>query len=79
MPYQTTTESLPPGCVAGSLNTRVCSVEGEIEVLKEQNEDLITKVQELERRLESSTKNVETILDELQYQMRELKSCCSCR
>ncbi|XP_070509762.1 uncharacterized protein [Chironomus tepperi] len=84
-PQQTTTESLPPGCAAGNLNARVCSAEDEIDVLKEQNQDLLLEIknlhkknEELEKRLESSTKHVQAVLDELQYQIRELKSCsCS--
>lgn len=86
IPYETTTENLPPGCVAGSLNARVCSVEDEVEALKEQNEDLLLDIEklhkkneELEKRLNSSTNNVGIILDEIQYQIRELKSCsCGC-
>jgi len=86
MPHETTTENLPPGCVAGSLNARVCSVEDEVEVLKEQNEDLLSEIEklhikneELEKRLNSSTNNVGVILDEIQYQIRELKGCsCGC-
>ena len=73
----TTDQTLPPGCVSGSLDARVCEIEDAIEEFHENFQGIKDDKEEMKESLENQNALIAEIMDENQRQkiiIEELQS-----